>query len=84
MAWSPELWLGVPSCLILAMAWSSELFDFRHGLEFRALCFSSWLGVPSSLIFAMAWSSVLFYLNFAMAWSSELLEFRKGLEFRAI
>ena len=34
----------------LAVAWSSELFVLRCGLEFRALCIELWLGVPSSLL----------------------------------
>ena len=35
------------------MAWSSELFVFCCGLEFRALLISQWLGVPSYLYFAI-------------------------------
>ena len=48
---------GVPSYLYLALAWSSELFVFRCGLEFRAICISLWLGFPSYLYFAVAWIS---------------------------
>ncbi len=65
------MWLGVPSYLIFAMAWSSELFEFCHGFGFRAIWFLPWLGVPS-------------YLNFTMAWRSELFDFSHCLEFLAI
>ena len=44
------MWLGVPSYLYFAVTWSSELFVFRHGLEFRANFISLWLGVPSSVV----------------------------------
>ena len=46
--------------LYLDVAWSSELFVFPYGLEFRAICISMWLGVPSYLYFPVAWSSELF------------------------
>jgi hypothetical protein len=44
-----SLWLGVPSYLYFDVAWSSELFVLRCGLDF-----------PSYLYFAVAWSSELF------------------------
>ncbi len=60
---SISLWLGVPSYLYFAVAWSSELFVFRCGLEFRAFCISLWLRVPSYLYFAVAWSSELSFVS---------------------
>ncbi len=57
--------------LYLAVAWSSELFVFHCGLEYRALGISLWLGVQS-------------YLYFAVAWSCELSVLCCGLEFQAL
>jgi hypothetical protein len=45
---------GVPSYLYLALAWSSELFVFRCGLDFRAICISLWLGYPSPSFMVVA------------------------------
>ena len=80
------LWLGVPSYLYFDVAWSSELFVFSCGLEFRAICsYLLWLGVPSSVVVfvfqcglefraicILLWLGVPSYLYFAVAWSSEL------------
>ncbi len=49
--------------LYLAVAWSSELFVFHCGFEFRALCIALWLGVPSSLYCSVAWSSKLSFVS---------------------
>jgi len=45
---------SVPSYLYLALAWSSELFVFRCGLDFRAICISLWLGYPSPSFMVVA------------------------------
>ena len=61
------MWLGLPSYLYFALAWSSELSSsivLRCGLELRAICLLMWLGLPSYLYFAVACM-----FHFAMGWN---------------
>ena len=52
--WGDWILQPILSYLYCAVAWSSELFVFRCGLEFRAIYIALWLGVPSYLFFDVA------------------------------